>query len=273
MTFHDISYAQGLYDMDSDPNPVIFMKMSGFYYGSKTGYFDTQASRNYNAAVRLNKVPGMYHFAGGGDPNVEADFFVSACSPLAENDVLILDYELTDEMNPPSDPNAWCLAFVERVHQRTGVWPLFYTYSSMLQRYGFAGVLRNCGLWIANYGVSPNDTIANIPPYIAHQWQGSPLDTSELFVSLETLKKYGYHIAAPQPPAPMQPEPTPIPDPVVVPVPSPEPTPPVPVVVPPVVVTPDLSVENNNMLKQILGMVSSLYNYFKGQFKSFKKYK
>lgn len=232
ITFHDISYAQGQYDMDSDPSPIVFMKMSGAYYGSKAPYYDDQAARNYNNAIRLGKLPGLYHFAGGGDPVAEADFFVGACSPLADGDLLILDYELTAEMSPPADPSAWCLAFVERVKERTGKYPLFYTYSSMLNQYGFDAVLDRCGLWIANYAVTPEGTVpTHGRDYIIHQYQGSPIDTNACFVSVETLRKYAYTSAQPQPtpePAPT-PEPTPLPtpdtEPTVPPTPEPQPTP------------------------------------------------
>lgn len=223
-TFHDISYAQGQYNMDADNSSVVFMKMSGFYYGSKQPYYDTQASRNYNNAIRLGKVPGLYHFAGGADPIVEADFFVGACSPLADGDIMILDYELTADMSPPADPDAWCEAFVDRVHERTGTWPIFYTYTSMLQQYGFSGVLQKCGLWLADYRYSPDQDIPDVSPYIIHQYQGSPLDTNALFIGLNTLKKYAYNSNKPQPiPTPPQPTPDPVPTP-----PAPIPAPPVP---------------------------------------------
>lgn len=225
ITFHDISYAQGDYNMDADPNPVVFMKASGFYYGSKIGYYDTGCTKNYTNAKRLGKIPGLYHFAGGADPVAEADFFIGACSPLETNDVLILDYELTAEMNPPADPNAWCLAFVERVKERTGKYPLFYTYFAMLQQYGFTEVLKRCGLWVAHYGVSPDQDIPNCPPYIIHQFQGSPLDTNACFIPLDVLQKYGYETAAPVVATPT-PEPTPEPTPAPVetpPTPTPEP--------------------------------------------------
>ena len=223
ITFHDVSYAQGVYDMSSDPNPVIAMKMSGFYYGSKVGYYDAQAGNNYNNAIRTSKIPILYHFAGGADPIVEADYFVGAISPLADGDIYALDYELTADMNPPADPNNWCLQFCERVHERTGTWPLFYTYTAMQQQYGFTAVLQNSGFWQANYGVSPDADIPNSPPYIIQQYQGSPLDTNALFTDLDTLRKYG-HNAQIQEPAPA-PTPTPQPPaPNPVPVPEPQPT-------------------------------------------------
>lgn len=221
--FHDISQWQGNYDMDADQAPLIFFKMSGYYYGSKTGYYDPQAARNYNNAIRTGKLPGMYHFAGGGDPRQEAEFFVGACSPLADGDLLILDYELTAEMSPPADPSAWCLAFVERVRELTGKYPLFYTYYAMLKQHGFQAVLDRCGLWIAHYGVAPEDTIANCPNYIIHQYTSTPIDTNACFINLETLRKYAYSSVQPQP-APV-PQPLPAPQPTPVPVPAPTPTP------------------------------------------------
>lgn len=263
ITFHDISYAQGEYNMDADPSPIVFMKMSGFYYGSKTGYYDAQAARNYNNSVRLGKVRGLYHFAGGADPVVEADYFIGACSPLVDGDILILDYELTASMNPPADPAGWCLAFVERVKERTGKYPLFYTYSSMLNQYGFDAVLDRCGLWIANYAVSPDDTVpTHGRPYIIHQYQGSPLDTNACFISLDTLQKYAYE--TPQPSAPT-PEPVPhTPD---TPPPTPEPVP----IQPPVTEVPeavptqlDRIEANTNAIKKLLNSIKALIlNLFK----------
>jgi hypothetical protein len=286
ITFHDISYAQGAYNMDADPSPIVFMKMSGFYYGSKQGYYDAQAARNYNNAVRLGKVRGLYHFAGGSDPVVEADYFVGACSPLADGDILILDYELTASMNPPADPAGWCLRFVERVKERTGKYPLFYTYSSMLNQYGFDAVLDRCGLWIANYAVSPEGTVpTHGRPYIIHQFQGSPIDTNACFISLETLKKYAYSapVATPPPapvpataPAPITDVTPPAPAPTPAPTPSPVPDAPegttdhstggVDAAGKPVEDSP-LDKENNTILKLIFELLTGLIAKLNGIFK------
>jgi hypothetical protein len=228
--FHDISYAQGLYNMDADYNPVIAMKMSGAYYGSKVCYLDTQAARNYQNATRLHKTPILYHFAGGGDARAEAEYFFKAVSPLAEGDVYALDYELTANMNPPADPVAWCVTFAERFHELTGAWVIFYTFASMLTAYNWTPLLQNCALWVADYAVSPDGSVPDGGhPYIIQQYTDSPLDTNASFIDLETLKKYGYHVQTPQPtptPSPA-PEPAPQPEPVPQPTPAPE-TPPTP---------------------------------------------
>jgi len=269
-TFHDISYAQGAYNMAADPNPVIAMKMSGFYYGSKVGYIDTQAASNYNNAVKYGKVPILYHFAGGGDPTKEAQYFIQACSPLANGDIYALDYELTASMNPPANPVAWCLQFVETVHQLTGAWPLFYTYASMLTEYDWSPVLQNCALWVADYAVSPDGTVpTNGHPYIIQQYTDSPIDTNASFISLDTLKKYahGYQPPATTPPAPTPvPVPTPTPTP---PSPTPEPTPAPtpPVVTPPVTppVSPPTSdtpiVVKRSLLTKILNWLKLLISF------------
>lgn len=213
ITFHDISYAQGLYNMSADPNPVIAMKMSGFYYGSKSGYLDTQAANNYNNAIKYGKVPLLYHFAGGANPVDEANYFVNAVSPLAKGDIYVLDYELTSTMNPPADPVSWCLQFMETVHGKTGVWPLLYTYASMLAEHDFSPVLQNCALWVADYAVSPDGTVPTQGhPYIIQQYTSTPIDTNALFIPLDTLKKYSYgYTPVTQPPTTtttLPPEPT-----------------------------------------------------------------
>lgn len=192
--FHDISYANGEYNMDADPYPIIEMKMSGYYYGSKTPYADVQAARNYANAIRTGKTPILYHYAGGGDAAAEADYFINVgAMPLAAGDIYELDYELTADMGPPADPDGWCRAFADRIKERTGVYPLFYTYRALFnENGGFPKTMEVCALIIADY-VTPTDQ--NVPinhGYIAQQYTDNPIDTNALFIDLDTLKKYAY---------------------------------------------------------------------------------
>lgn len=279
--FHDISYAQGQYDMDADPNPAIEMKMTGFYYGSKTPYTDVQGARNYQNAVRTNKVPILYHFAGGADPVAEADYFVNeGAMPFADGDIYMLDYELNASMNPPADPDSWCRAFADRVKERTGVYPLFYTYTSLLNQHGnFPKTLEVCGLIQANYGVSPDATIPG-PAYIIQQYTDAPFDTNASFIDLETLRKYAYHAPAviPQPeaaPAPSAaPEPAPQPEPVpgaepASPAPAPAATPepsvtgtvesPVIIVTPPAVKSVVVTTPRKSFLERLLALLKLIF--------------
>lgn len=211
----DISQWQGVYQ--DYGTPIVFMKVSG---GDAGVYYDSQATGNYYGAKAQGKAVGLYHFAGGTDPVVEANFFVRACSPLEDSDVLALDWEV---QHP--DPVGWCNIFMSVVHDQTGVWPLLYINLATLRAYDWSPVLNNCGLWIAAWTGDPNGDInTGSHAYVVHQWQGSPLDRDAVWLTMEQFKAYGYHAQIQEPPTPPAPTPQPTPS---DPVPMPEPTPPV----------------------------------------------
>jgi len=197
LPFHDISYAQGVYDMTADPNPIVMIKMSGGDgpIGSEL-YFDSQAYNNYTNAVKTGKAPAGYHFAGAGDPVAEADYFYRAMSPLAENDVMALDWEIEGYTG---DPVAWCLSFVTEIHNKCGVWPLIYLNISTLNGHDWSPVLANCGLWLAAPSYGFDETIPEVKvTYVAQQGPiVNGVDTDAFFGTLDEFKKYGYHAPAP----------------------------------------------------------------------------
>lgn len=211
LPFQDISYAQGEYDMAADPDQIIAMKASG---GDAGLYLDTQLVRNYAAAIRLNKVPILYHFAGGGDPTVEASYFISAASPLADGDVYALDWEIEN-----ADAVGWVNTFVTHVHAVTGVWPLVYMDIDRLNRFNWSAVLENCGLWLAAPSFGFDATIPGVHNvYVAQQGPiVNGVDSDMWFGTLEELKAYGYHTPTSQPiaqpPAAPAPPQTPTPSP------------------------------------------------------------
>jgi hypothetical protein len=231
----DISQYQGAYK--DYGTPIVFMKMSG---GDAGLYYDAQASGNYYGAKSQGKGVGLYHFAGGGNPVAEADFFVKACSPLEENDVLVLDWEVQH-----ANPVEWCRQFAQRVHDLTGVWVLLYINLATLRAYDWSPVLSNCGLWIAAWTGDPNvDINTGGFPYVVHQYRGSPLDLDAVWLTMEQFNRYGYHASTPAPQPEPTPVPVPVPEPVPVPTPEPVPTPtpeptPVPVPVPTPTPTPE----------------------------------
>lgn len=262
--FHDISEYQGLYNMDADDSPLIEMRVSGYFYGSKLPFLDKQATRNYNNAIRLAKIPILYHFAGGADPRAEAEYFINvACSPLSNGDIYELDYELHDSMGPPADPDAWCRAFADRVFELTGKYPVFYTYTSLfLQHGGFPKTMEVCSLIIADYRYTPDQDVPAGHQYIAHQYTDTPVDTNALFIDLDTLRKYAYDGNQPTPPPQPVPQPapapTPVPDP---PAPAPTPTPiptPTPAPVPPDPVQPSID-KRLNVLEKFMRAIKALF--------------
>lgn len=223
--FKDISEYQGAYDMASNPDPAIMIKMSG---GDAGLYYDSQAASNYNNAIRTGKVPMMYHFYGGTDPITEADWFIKACSPLAVGDIMAIDVERGSIWNPQTDPLAVAkvAAFVNHVHDQTGMWPWVYMNMSTANMYDWSPVFANCAYWCAAPSFSFDDTLPVKYPQMAQQGPiVNGVDTDAAFMTLEELKKYGYQNQAPSPlPAP-QPVPEPAPEPAPTPSPTPEPTP------------------------------------------------
>lgn len=214
--FNDISYAQGEYNMDADPNQLIMMKASGFYTVAKIPYLDDQLVRNYANAKRLGKVPFMYHFAGGADPVVEASYFISAVSPLADGDGYCLDFEVDTPDNP-----GWCLAFLNHVKAVLGTSPWFYVDRSRRQTGDWSQVAAQYGEWIAAPDVPFTADIPGVGIYIAQQGPiVNGVDSDMFFGTLDQAKAYTYKTPA----VPNEPvEPTPVVEP---------PT-------PPVVITPD----------------------------------
>jgi len=195
LKFKDISYAQGAYNMAANKDPIVVMKASGFYTGAKTPYLDTQLKRNYTNAVKAKKAIGLYHFAGGADPTTEANYFIRAVQPYAENDVYILDWEIEH-----SDPVGWVNTFMNRVHAVTGVWPWLYIDIDRLNRFNWSPVLKNCGLWCAAPSFSFTAKLPIKYPVIAQQGPiVNGVDTDAFFGTLTQFKKYGYHKPAAKP--------------------------------------------------------------------------
>lgn len=222
LPFQDISYAQGDYDMGANTDEIIAIRMSS---GDGGLHFDTQATKNYDAAHAAGKVIIQYHFGGTADPTTEANFFVEACSPFAENDIYCLDVERGQDAG-------WVNTFAEVVHTATGCWPLVYMNISTANSV-YPGV-TDCGLWLAAPSWGFDQEITELHSGITYVAQQGPIVNgvdSDMFFApdLDHVKAYGYKVPvvpAPVPPTEPTPAPTvPTPDPTPVPAPAPTPEP------------------------------------------------
>lgn len=226
----DVSRWQGIIDwrqVKASGIDIAIIKMSG---GDDGLYVDSRANANYYGAVGAGIAVGMYHFAGGTDPIAEADYYIQACSPLAEDDVLVLDWEVQH-----SNPVEWCRQFTQRCIDRTGVAPLLYINGSTWNAYDWSPVTAICGVYVAWYDRSPEDNLPVPGMYVMHQYSSTGsvpgisgnVDLDMFFGTVEQFKKYGYHAPTPTP----EPAPTPVPEPVPTPAPAPAPVPVTPVVI------------------------------------------
>lgn len=106
---------------------------------------------------------GFYHFAEGGNPTQEADYFVDECQGYFGSGIPVLDFE-ADAIG------LWGVEgskeFLDRVQQRTGVKPLIYMSESVCTYYDWSSVANaDYGLWCARYPDIANPTfyeIANV---------------------------------------------------------------------------------------------------------------
>ena len=142
------------------------------------------ASRNVEA-IRAGLLWGAYHFGDATDPVRQADHFldiVASSSPrIAPEErpagvLLVLDFEKNGHYPGGTMRVDQAIAFVERIHQRTGNYPGIYCSEYRIRQMLYArGVssaqreaLAHCWLWVANYHVEPRAT----PPWNHwHLWQ------------------------------------------------------------------------------------------------------
>jgi hypothetical protein len=112
-----------------------------------TGYVNPRCNHQWDLAGSLGKKRGLYHYAGGGDPVAEAQFFVSNIKNYVGKGILILDWE--GYQNSAWGNTNWARQFVDEVHRLTGVWPLIYVQESALWQ--VANCANSCGVWVAKY--------------------------------------------------------------------------------------------------------------------------
>jgi hypothetical protein len=192
----DISKYQGAWQ--DYPASIVIIKMSG---GDAGLYFDPDAATNYADAKAAGKHVGGYHFIGWTMGAIqEATWFLKAMSPLAENDVFALDVEAIPNK---VDPVPYVQEMVSYIHSQINVYPLIYMNLATLNAYNWESVLQNCGLWLADWAVAPQDTIPTKYTYVMQQYSDGPnYDHDEWFNSnVGSFDAYGYH-EAPAAPVP-----------------------------------------------------------------------
>ena len=127
-------------------------------------------------ALQAGLLWGAYHYANGSDPIRQADHFLSVVSSAwAQADpvtrpsagvLLVLDFEKNGHYPGGSMRPDQAVAFIERIHQRTGVYPGVYSGEYHLSQVLNSSrvtpaqkkTLTNCWLWVANYSKEPRAT-------------------------------------------------------------------------------------------------------------------
>lgn len=153
-------------------------------------YVSSSCNAQIEHAIAAGKLVGLYHFAKDGfaasTAKVEADHFVdSILGHLKHNPVLVLDWE-ADAANEL--PLSWARAWLDRVTERTGVKPLFYSYANFVQTRDMSVITSgDYGLWVASYGPGNRSRFDQAPEPPANPW---PFTAMFQFTSTGRLAGY-----------------------------------------------------------------------------------
>ena len=146
---------------------------------------DAQYAARQQAAARAGLLWGAYHYADATDPVRQADHFLSIVSGAwSQADsvsrpagvLLVLDFEKNGHYPGGTMRADQAVAFVERIHERTGEYPGLYSGEYHLRQVlnspkvtsAQRAMLTKCWLWIANYHYQPR---ATAPWDFWHLWQ------------------------------------------------------------------------------------------------------
>ncbi len=146
----DVSSYQAGIDLTKVPGDFAIIKTTQGVW-----YTNTDWKRQAQSAQNGGKLIGLYHYAEARQSATqEADFFLQAAEHYIGKAVLFLDWERTDNALFATQKGvAWVKAFMDRVHQKTGVWPLLYVQLTEVQARDWSSVAKTCGLWLAQYVV------------------------------------------------------------------------------------------------------------------------
>lgn len=172
-----------------------------------TGYVNPRCNHQWELAGQLGKLCGLYHYAGGGNPVSEAQFFINNIQSYVGQGVLILDWE--SYQNASWGNTTWARQFVEEVHRLTNVWPMIYVQESAIWQ--VANCADVCPLWVAKYAsmtwyswTVPNMNVSSGAFKFITGWQftGGDMDRSIFYLTKEAWNKIANPAGTTKPVAP-----------------------------------------------------------------------
>jgi lysozyme len=120
-----------------------------------TTYVDPTLQTNAALATSANLLFGTYHFGTNADGAAQATYYLQNVKGMTG--LVVLDFE-AGSTTAESMTLAQAEAFVQAIHDATGVWPGLYcgSYANSLLGTTTDAILANCWLWYAQYGASPS---------------------------------------------------------------------------------------------------------------------
>ena len=126
MNGYDVSNWQCGIDTAAVPGDFVVVGTTwgtgGFSNSCLVNGVNTDANRQLQTAMSAGRRTGVYHYAMGGNPEAEAQFFVDNVRGYVGKSILVLDWEQVD--NPAWGDTSWPRRWAAKVKQLTGVNPL-----------------------------------------------------------------------------------------------------------------------------------------------------
>ncbi len=139
----DISSWQRGIDLAAVPCEFVIVKAT-----EGTSYLNPYCGENLRQAEGLGKKLGVYHFAGGGNPDAEAEYFAANVKNCIGKAILVLDWEIQDAQNGPE----WAKRWLDRVYEITKVKPMIYMSNYLVNHLDWSAVASSgYRLWNAYY--------------------------------------------------------------------------------------------------------------------------
>lgn len=203
LKFVDVASHQGNYTVGSNGEEGVIVKATQGA-GYTNPYMDFVAQQALSRGIPW----GIYHYAGGGDANAEADYFIQTVQRyLSANNPpnLILDWE--NYQNSAYGNGSWAETFLKRVKEKTGIQAGIYGNSGDLSQMT-QWVVDNAWVWFAGYPYAAGTKSLiqdwNYPdfPYNSGKfstitgWQFSsqPLDKSVFYVTTDQWNTLGKNV-------------------------------------------------------------------------------
>lgn len=116
-----------------------------------TGYVNPFCDIHYQQAKSSGKLLGVYHYArpdAGNSPEAEADYFLRNITGYIGEAILALDLECAGWQKY----SEWSKKWLDRVYEKTGIRPLFYSSGDGFANFKNMINTGNYGVWAASDG-------------------------------------------------------------------------------------------------------------------------
>ena len=165
----DIASHQAGIDVANVSADFVFIKAT-----QGTWYKNQLPSKGYDYAawgdktLASGRLLGFYHYAEGGDPIKEAEYFYNAVKAYKGRAAVALDWEGQDnKLFDTGFDVQWCKRFLDRIAELMEAKPLIYMSKSTTRMCDWSSVATSYPLWVAQYASN------NTTGYQSNPWTDS----------------------------------------------------------------------------------------------------